>query len=808
MSISKIPDRSVLTDGQFIQVQGPNSLQSGFQYDLQTRTLYAKESQIIFPSQHGSSHIGEDLIPSATCDSPGLLSADDKCKLDGLIQTRIGVLGFAGSGFPDDGGFMQGTVILAAGSEFISIERIGNVIRFTADSPVPMNCQCEECVQLFWVQDETDVSAIRPPTCGGKLPGANLYSELKVYLFPESTIVDSANASATLNNKLNYPALIFKRYDDAILPGTAEFEVVLKRNASNVSTTEVGHAFTPGPDGNPECIWFMGLDEEGNLRTFEFQTRSEAGILGGLLYKGNLITKRMAVISEYTSSILSTNQYRCRLWDVLAADPIGDTFTATNIWRYQNPENQTSGEDPKALILDLSIDILPIGTLVDIWQFQVGEVAGVPVYRSFFNRPPQPTATNTWNMVSAIEFGNTVESKDETAPNDGSEDKAAVATISDIDDFEPYVWGLTGYDVPLLLFSNIEAEGTSGATILNIQHRAQIDTALPGLKVESDAGTEPFSQRPVLLWNRTGLANSMYIRAEVGAPTSNGFSPFDILLHAPIANHDEAFMKVSGIGTVDGLQYVLVKGVNYKDLPRRGTLRILSVANNKDNSIFNFYNKLVFPVADDDAIALVSSASDNVAYPGQVGDIVELVHPEFSAPCLRLQFATEDDGTITLQAKVGILGMGVPYENDVLDDDVDDYVRGLKGGYAVSAVYTQDAAWTGVGTQPDVNVDGLIIYDGGLNSDDDERWNVLEVMLRNNQVWVWWNGLLIAPNSVLSSVLPTPVTVTTPYFPIESSKTYGKFGMRMWPGAKLRRVELRTQPKTFSEFIFGQLELA
>jgi hypothetical protein len=233
MAITKVPGYSTLSDGQFVQVEGPNQITSGYSYDEQQRALYFKESQVLFPRLHGASHIAEDPVPIATCDSQGLLSADDKCKLDALLQTRLGVLGFQGAGFPDDGGWMQGDIILAAGTEFISLERIGNVVRFTVDSPIPLNCACEECTQIFWVQDETDIASIRPPSCGGKLPGVNAYGEMKVYLFPESTIADPNNVGATLNNKANFPAFIFKRYDDAIAPGTGELEVILKRNSNN-----------------------------------------------------------------------------------------------------------------------------------------------------------------------------------------------------------------------------------------------------------------------------------------------------------------------------------------------------------------------------------------------------------------------------------------------------------------------------------------------------------------------------------------------------------------------------------------------
>lgn len=1201
MVISKLPSRTSLVDGQFVQVEGPDNLLSGFQYDAQQRALYAKESQVIFPSHHGTSHIAEDPIPTATCDSPGLLGADDKCKLDGLLQTRIGVLGFMGAGFPDDGGWLQGNIILAAGSEFISLERIGNVIRITADSPVPLNCQCflpgarvlmhdgvtkaiediavgdlvvthrgrvrpvrqlfrnphsgsvykwradkhsgesftitgnhpvmaleraaafmpsgkvrksikhtpkwteaaeisagdlvarrrshnfsadisaidvletlgagfvernglvypvredgsvdgmahgiprilpvnddlldlvgyyaaegcasrkngvrfsvhqdemtswdvggavcrilsslfglepkinlrgtskgrdiqvfsvalvelfsrwfrkkhdkrfpgwvtclpatkqarvvaalirgdgyiarratggtmfnlrlaaralidqalfmaercgwepahqeplaynghirhrmviaasaapdlcdllgaergvkklsrerrtgdyimhrlaeaaelhyegavynfeveednsyvvdgivvhncEECVQLFWVQDETDVNAIRPPTCAGKLPGTNSYGELKVFLFPESTIVDPANAANTLNRKNNYPALIFRRYTNSLTPGLGHFEFILKRNASNLSTTEVGHVMTPGPDGTPETIWFVGLDDEGNLRTFEFQPQDEPGVLGGLLYKGHLITKRMAVITDYTATVLTANLYQVRLWDVINAEPVGDAFNATNIWRYQNPENPTSGTNAKALILDQTIDVLPVGTLIDIWQFQVGEILGTPVFRSFFNRAPQPSTANTWAMVAALQFGDIAQARGETEADDGSEDKTAAALIAANNDFERTIWGLTGFDVPFFLFSDVEAFGTDG-TLLNDQHRAEIDTSLPGLKVTVDAGTEPFSQRPVMLWNRVGLGNSMYVRAEIGRPTADEFSPYDILLHAPVSSYDDVYVKVVGTGSVNGIAYVRVKGCGFKDLPQRGTFRIIKNPTEKKNKLFNFYNKAMFHGSDDDSIVLMGTADDNKTFPGAIGDIMELVHQEFSAPCVRLEFGVDDDDEITLQFKVGTLGMDTAYENEDAADDLDDYVRGLRAGYAVSAGYSQEEGWTGVGTQPTPSVDGFAIYDGGVQSDGAEYWNVLEIMLRAGQVWIWWNGLLVPPNTTLSAALDTPVNISTPYFPVESDRTYGKFGMRMWPGAKLRKVELRTQPKVFSEFVYGQLEL-
>ena len=142
-----------------------------------------------------------------------------------------------------------------------------------------------------------------------------------------------------------------------------------------------------------------------------------------------------------------------------------------------------------------------------------------------------------------------------------------------------------------------------------------------------------------------------------------------------------------------------------------------------------------------------------------------------------------------------------------VESDVDDYVRGLKPGYAVSTEYSQDDTWDGTGTPPASTVEGFYVYDGG-DVDGTEYWNTLEVMLRAGQVWVWWNGLLVAPSAALSNALATPVDIGTPYFPLATGRSHGKFGMRLWPGAKVRKVSVRTQPRVFSEFTYGQLELA
>ena len=449
MTLSRIPPSDQLFDKEFIQVAGPDGLQSGFQYDLETMTLFAKESQVIIPSHHGITHVSSDPVPNATTDTPGLLSQDDKAKLDALTGTRLGVLGFAGAGFPDDGGFLQGDILLAAGSEFITIERIGNVVRFTVDIPQQF-CACEECAQIFWVQDESDTASIRPPSCSGKLPGVNAYGEMKIYLLPDSTIFNPANPIATLGQKINFPAMLFKRYPNAITPGLAEFDLILQRNPDN--TSNIGWSFTPGSNGVPQCVWFTGKDNDGGQIRFDLLPNAEPNLLGALLYKGHTLTRQMAVVTGYTQDVLATNVYNLVFWDVLGGQPIGDEFQATNVWRYNNPLNSpTDMNDPRELVVDGTKDLLPVGQLVQIWEFQIGTVNGERQVRRFFNSDPGLTAAVLWGLGDAIRFGDLLEGRVEVAQGTTGERDACESNVSDIRVPERSQWGITTFEDPLYL---------------------------------------------------------------------------------------------------------------------------------------------------------------------------------------------------------------------------------------------------------------------------------------------------------------------------------------------------------------------
>lgn len=800
MSLSKIPSYTSLQDGQFISISGPDGVTTSYLYDSQQRALYFKESQTLFPAFHGASHISEDPIPEATCDTPGLMSSDDKCKLDALLQTRLGVLGFQGAGFPDDGGWMNGDIILAAGTEFISIERIGNVVRFTVDSPVPLNCACEECTDLYWVQDETDVNSIRPPICSGKLPNVNSYGELKVYTFPSTLLVNNAASKATLNNKGNYPSLIFKRYDDALAPGTNEFELTLKRNANNSATADIGWMFTPGATAKPQCVWFMGLDAFGNQRRFEFDVSADPALLGSLLYRGNLITRHKAVITSYTTNIISTNVYNLRMWDIDGQRPVGDTFTAKNTWQYANPESSTTGSNPRSLILDSTIDLLPIGTVVDIWFFKVGEVAGEPVRRYYFCQRPSVNPRNLWADHGEISFGDVlVARKDGTEVTAGSIPYELVAATRDLERNE---WGYTGLSDSLYYYNVVEANGT-GEGVINEQSRAVIDTSLPGLRFPQTVTTAGAKERPITIWSRRSAGNA-YVKALIGRPDLDIFSPYDIILRGPIDSYKEQYLYVLGKGVIQDLDYVSVSGVNFDDVPPFGTLKCISPINNRA-FFFRYTKKMMGAGASGfDRIILVG---DEGPYLGGEGDVVEVMPQDYTSLACRLEFGYEEaTGLMTLQVKVGTIDMTKQYEQNETGT-VDDYIRGLADGHTVSAIYTQAGTYSGVGTKPDTSPASFVIYDGGLQTGG-EFWNKLEIICREDQVWVWWNELLIPPSGTLSAALVQPISVSSPYFPIPAQAAQGKFGIRMWPGSAVRRLTVKSQLTSFSELRYGQLEIS
>lgn len=832
MALPKIPQSTTLADGQFITIEGPNGVTTGYSYDAQQRSLYFKESQVIYPSFHGVTHIAEDPIPPATCDTPGLMSNIDKCRLDSLLQMRVGVLGFQGSGFPEDGGWMQGDIILAAGSGFITLERFGNVVRFTVDSPIPLNCANENVNQIYWVQDGTDTVGIRPPVASGKLPNINGYGELKIFLLPEAWTVDPTNPEAKTNLKDSYPAFIFKRQTNTSSPNSGYHEMILRRDSANNTTIDTGWIFSPPPDtaSSPTLVYYMGKDTDGTQIKFEMDVADDPNILGAILYKGNSITKQMATVVGYTAEILSTNNYQVRLWDTFNANAVGSAFVAKNVWQYNNPEASTTGANAKALVFDASVDILPIGTLVDMWSFYNGVS-----YNYFFNKKPTLNPSYIWNWIGHLQFGDVGYARKEIDPSDMTValDASYQADLSR--DIERQEWGITGFDDPLAPFNLAASLGVTNADI-NYQHRAVYDVERPGLVVQSTSNPPSnYNDRPVYLWHRKSL-NNAFLRADVGRPDVNGFTAVDFIIRGPIDSYTEQNMKVIGVGLVHGRYYIRVVGAAFHDLPKRGAIRALPQSAGY-NLVFNYAFKAMFPgsldltsndfhyidgygtVGEQGAVDEASLANsviliadvDNIPYPGSVGDIVELLHDDYNTNIVRCEFFKDvNTNVVSLQMKCGMLDVARSYEDDMAGS-LDDLIRGMAPGYAVSNIYTQANNYSGLGVQPVANVPGFVIYDGGavIGGLQSEYWNRVEIMVRDNQVWVWWNKLLIPPNAERSAALATPVNVTTPYFQIPQATytSFGKFGVKMFPGASLRQIDLRTQMTLMNEFVYGQLSL-
>jgi hypothetical protein len=242
----------------------------------------------------------------------------------------------------------------------------------------------------------------------------------------------------------------------------------------------------------------MGSDDNGDRVRFEFNKEMTPGILGSVLYNGNLLTKRSGVVVDYTTQILSTNQYVCKWWDIHGAAVANEeTFIATNVWQYDSPEG---GTNSKKLVLDRTIGILPVGTIVDVWFFQIGEVNNVPIRQYVFNCRPKIDATDMWSEAGDIEFGTQLTARTEpTLPTSTFSSEL----VSDLRNFEHKLWGLTGIDPPYLImqYSGTASGGTVGTDMVVVdisdQYLARIDTSIPALVVDGQGLTDNYRQRPV-----------------------------------------------------------------------------------------------------------------------------------------------------------------------------------------------------------------------------------------------------------------------------------------------------------------------
>lgn len=795
MSLSQLPtDSSSLVDGQTIEVVGADGIIKSFIWDEQTRSFTLRDSQLFVPTKHGNSHISTDPIPVATCDQPGLMAPNDKCRLDTLSQMRMGVLGYAGAGMPDDGGWLQEDIILAAGNNgYLSIERIGNVIRFTVTPPITYTCSCESCATLYWVFDETEPFSVRPPTCSGRLPGVNAYGEVKFYMMPESLIVDPANPSATLGTKGNYPSMVFKRYNNAISTGLASFELVLKRDGVNKTQSEVGWSFLPGSSGVVECVWFTGKDSAGNLTKFSLNPYTDPGVLGALFSNGNLITKRMAIVTGYVATTPSSNVYYCKLWDVLNATTVGDEFTATNVWNYNN-----NGTGSYTLVTDgFASTLVKTGTLLDIWMFEVGQGTDGPIYRYFMNQEPMLDADDVWSSVGVVQFGDTVDARVEVeGPGTGGDESMAYQANVDYDGFENTVWGLSNTQ-------DIRFYDNGGSIESYVIKRATVSTAEKGLKILPDnfstSGTTDKHTKPVFLWNRNETRPSFFAVYDIGFPAEFDVEDYPLLdiCWGPHEAQSDQFARV--VRSRD--KALTIENVDYNSTPRVGQWQCVYPPA-RAGLVFNQASKSVEYVASSGVKPTIYTEGTNQF---QAGDILKLLSRDFTTNAVRI-ICGKTLNTYFMRVLSGVLGMGTLYQSNGAGD-LDDYIRGFEAGYVVSTTYAQDGLWDGLGTPPDSNVSGFNIVSGTAGTGT-ERWNRLEVMVKDNRLWMWWNGLLIPPNTQSSALLPVPVNITSQYYPFEPIYDLGKLVLRMWPGLVIRRAQVMTQNVHVNEYQNGQIILS
>ena len=179
-----------------------------------------------------------------------------------------------------------------------------------------------------------------------------------------------------------------------------------------------------------------------------------------------------------------------------------------------------------------------------------------------------------------------------------------------------------------------------------------------------------------------------------------------------------------------------------------------------------------------------------------------MILPEqFTNPILRLEFGINDESgaeAMQLQFKHGTLAMDEPYSLNE-EGTYDNYIKGITD-LSVSKIYTQMGFAANEEEMEDI-VTELPIYDGGYTTDTNnvemEVWNELELILYSDKLYVYWNGTLIPPDAAASAALDIPMAVGQEYFTVSTAyqSSAGKFGIRMWPGAVIKSVQIHASSK-------------
>jgi len=312
------------------------------------------------------------------------------------------------------------------------------------------------------------------------------------------------------------------------------------------------------------------------------------------------------------------------------------------------------------------------------------------------------------------------------------------------------------------------------------------------------------------LWHRANQSNS-YSKFLIGRPVNSDYTPIDILFRAPVDSWDTRFVFVTNIDTINDVSMVSICGLNFNDIPPFGTVRNLTPGSRRDFS-FNYSRKIV-SLDGGSTAGYGCNQISLVGYDGEPapsinpGDVLEIVHQDYNSQAIRLDWEIEPASNIQrVRFRVGNLNTGLPYDQDG-GSVKDDFVRGLEPGFTVSLQYSQAGFWNGLGNKPQTTLPEFAIYDGGAvtGGSNPEFWNTLEVMVRDDQLWIWWNGLLIPPDPSSNTALAFPVSISTPYFPVNTGT--GKTAMRMFPGTAIRAMEVQAQGHYFNEFTNGNLKI-
>jgi hypothetical protein len=354
----------------------------------------------------------------------------------------------------------------------------------------------------------------------------------------------------------------------------------------------------------------------------------------------------------------------------------------------------------------------------------------------------------------------------------------------------------------------------------SVFYRGERDTTLPGMTIASGNVTEE-PKHPIFIWHKENHDDS-YAKILLGRPENSDFPPVDIVLRAPIDSHDTKYFEISerGIinqGTLSGKHYIICKNIQYDDLGKSGYINTLNGGYTGymwryDHKLYGFNNTLVlvgnkqFPFEGEIVDGTNAVDENEKSIPDKPIMVASMVD-NYTTPIVRLEFSITDETDYkfaSLQFKVGILDITQPYELDEPGDAAENMVRGMSPQeYAVSKIYTQEGFINDPADTDDIIVSdpNFIIWNGGFyGTENKESWNTLEILYRFPQVWIWWNNLLITPLGNPLSIDPNARVVNTQYFPMDIDFLIGKTGLRLWPGAKIRSIEIRDKLKYINEY--------